>query len=233
MVPHRTTTSTWGLGDVVLWFVAAQVAAVVVGSITLSAAGHTATASVPLWLLVLLQVPLWAGYLLGPVLVTRTKGQGPVRELGAWVRPSDVLPGLVLGVAAQLVAVPLLYRLVVLQVLDGDLSAPARNLAERATDPVGVVLLVLLAGVAAPLAEELFYRGLLLGALLRRLPPAPAVVISALVFGLVHRQGLQLPALVLFGLLAGWLRVRTGRLGMPWAAHVGFNGATLVILLAT
>ena len=56
--------------------------------------------------------------------------------------------------------------------------------------------------------------------------------ISALFFGVVHFEPLQTPALVLFGLVAGWLVQRYGRLGPSIFAHMAFNAITVAILLA-
>lgn len=229
---QRPRTVGWGLGDVVLWFFVAQLASIVVGGMVLAAAGYGAGDRYPLWLVALLQIPLWAGYLVGPLVATATKGLGAVQDLGARIRWRDVVPGAAAGIATQLLLVPVLYQLVILRFVDGDLSAAARNLVDRATDPVGVLLLVLIAGVAAPLVEELFYRGFLLRALERRIGTTWALVVSSVVFAAVHLQALQFPALLLFGLVAGGLYVRTGRLGMAWAAHVAFNLVTIAVLLS-
>jgi membrane protease YdiL (CAAX protease family) len=67
--------------------------------------------------------------------------------------------------------------------------------------------------------------------LLRPLPPAAALVITAVVFGASHFEPLQFPALAVFGGLTGWLAYRNGRLGMSIFAHVGFNATTVVVLL--
>jgi membrane protease YdiL (CAAX protease family) len=56
--------------------------------------------------------------------------------------------------------------------------------------------------------------------------------ISSVVFGLSHGQLLQLPALILAGVLFGVLAHRAGRLGPAIAAHVAFNMVTVVSLLA-
>jgi membrane protease YdiL (CAAX protease family) len=105
-------------------------------------------------------------------------------------------------------------------------------MTDRADGALGVVLLVLIVGVGAPIIEEIFYRGLFQGALLKRgLPPAAAIGINAVVFGLSHGQLLQLPALVLFGVVAGILAYRSGRLGPAVAAHVAFNMVTVISLL--
>jgi membrane protease YdiL (CAAX protease family) len=95
-----------------------------------------------------------------------------------------------------------------------------------------VILLILIVGICAPVVEEIFYRGFFQEALRKRgLPAAAAIGINALVFGLSHGQLLQLPALVLFGLVAGILAHRSGRLGPAIAAHVAFNMVTVVALL--
>ena len=233
MTQHQQTTARWGLGDVLVWFLVAQFASILIGGAVLVAAGYDPGDTFPLWIVALLQVPLWAGYLGGPLIATRTKGRGPVADLGATIERRDVVPGLLAGVVTQLVLVPLLYWLVILRFFDGDLSGPAEELIDRADDPLGVVLVVLIAGVGAPLVEELFFRGFLLRGLERRLGTTWAVLVSSLVFAGVHLQGLQFPALFLFGLLAAWLTVRSGRLGPAWAAHVGFNAVTVAILLLT
>ncbi|HIE68561.1 MAG TPA: CPBP family intramembrane metalloprotease [Acidimicrobiia bacterium] len=64
-----------------------------------------------------------------------------------------------------------------------------------------------------------------------RMRPRIALVVSALVFGAVHLQLLQFPALVAIGLVCGWLAQRDGRIGRAIWAHVGFNGLTVALLL--
>ncbi|MBA2438666.1 MAG: CPBP family intramembrane metalloprotease [Acidimicrobiia bacterium] len=86
--------------------------------------------------------------------------------------------------------------------------------------------------VAAPLFEELFYRGLWLRAVERRWGTGWAVVTSSLVFGLIHFQVYDLPALIGFGLVVAVLAVRTGRLGPAIWAHVAFNLTAVISLLA-
>jgi membrane protease YdiL (CAAX protease family) len=115
---------------------------------------------------------------------------------------------------------------------DRDLSAEARELTDKATDAVGVVLLVLVVVVLAPIIEELFFRGLLLRSLERRVGRWGALIISSLVFGAVHLQALQFLALTVIGLVLGWLTQHFGRLGPAIWAHVAFNGVATALLLA-
>ncbi len=148
----------------------------------------------------------------------------------------DLWVGGSVGVVLQVVVLPLLYW-PILELTDqtsSDLESSARDIIDRAEGPIGVILLVLIVGVGAPVVEEIFYRGLLLGALRKRgMGPAPAIVVTAVVFGVSHFEGLPLPGLVVFGLGAGVLAHRAGRLGPAIAAHVAFNLVSVAALLGS
>lgn len=218
----------------------ANVAAVVVGSAILAAGAALSdtplgeyTDELPLTVVALTQIPLWAGYLGVPWLASRRKGHGLVADFALRMRWSDAPLGLLAGIVTQLLLVPLLYLPAIwLTDLDTDeLSSEARELTDKATDPVGVVLLVVIVVVLAPLIEELFFRGLFQRAAARRFGRLASIVLPAVVFGLVHLQLLQLPALIMFGLVAGVLTWRFDRLGPAIWAHVGFNGLAVLSLL--
>jgi membrane protease YdiL (CAAX protease family) len=166
-----------------------------------------------------------------PIFATTVKGNGPVRDLGLRFRWAD-LAAFPLGVFLQAVVVPILYW-PILRLLDqttDDVAEEARKLTDAASG-AGILVLVLVVCVGAPFAEELFYRGLLLRSVEKRWTLPVAIAASTLVFGVVHLQGLQLPALLLFGLVAGLLAARTGRLGPSMLCHAGFNAWTLFALL--
>ncbi len=238
LVDESARPRRWGLGDVVLGFAVGLFGAQVVTAAILAATDRTVAQydELPLSLVALAQLGLWAGLLGAPILATRIKGNGVVADLHLRLLARDTWRGAGVGVLLQLVAIPLLYW-PILELLDrgvSDLEGPAREMTDRADGPIGVVLLVLIVGVGAPIVEEIFYRGLFQGALLKRgLPPAAAIALNASVFGLSHGQLLQLPALVLFGAVAGILAYRSGRLGPAITAHVAFNMVTVVSLLAS
>lgn len=177
----------------------------------------------PMWLTALLQLPLWLGLAAGPIWFAVRKGRGVVADLGLRMRAVDVPVGLAIGVAAQLVLVPLVY--LVLRPLLGvkDVSAAARELTDRATDPLSIVLVFAIVGIGAPIAEEIYFRGMAQRIFGRRLSPVWAIVAAAAFFAATHLQPLQFPALFLFGIILGVLAWRTGRLGPALWAHVGFN----------
>jgi membrane protease YdiL (CAAX protease family) len=228
----------WGLGDVLAGFALALVGSQVVLAIILAVTHRSADQvdELPLSLVSLSQMGLWAGLLGVPILATTRKGNGLVADLHLRVRGQDLWQGAVVGTGLQLLVIPLIYwpLLHLLGKHPSDLEGPARNLTDRANGAVGVTLLILIVGVGAPIIEEIFYRGLCQGALVKRgLPPAAAIGITAVVFGLSHGELLQLPALVVFGAAAGSLAHRSGRLGPGIAAHVAFNMVTVIALLTS
>jgi membrane protease YdiL (CAAX protease family) len=228
----------WGLGDVVTGLVLGFAVSQVVLSIVLAATDRTLDEvdDLPLSLVLLSQAGLWVGLFGVPWFVTRTKGGGLIADLDLRARWRDLWVGGSLGTVLQLAVLPLLYwpLLELLDKTSTDLEEPARELTDRADGAIGVILLVLIVGIGAPIVEEVFYRGLLLGSLRKRgVPTGASVVLTALVFGLSHFELLQLPALVLFGVVAGALAVRYDRLGPAIAAHVGFNMVTVIALLAS
>jgi membrane protease YdiL (CAAX protease family) len=254
MGASSASAERWGLADALVGLLVSILLAVAVGSAVVGARGdytgkwseHGAAAGriaaqlategnvtppqlTPLWLLTLLQVPLWVG-MLGAVLYAARKGGG-LGDFGLRMEPRDVPVGLVVGFLAQVVLIPLVYWPLLRLLGDPDVSAEARALTDRAHG-FGVVLLVVLTIVGAPIVEELFFRGLLLRSLERRLRPVAAVAVSALVFALVHFQLLQFLALAMFGAIAGILAHRSRRLGPAIWAHVAFNATTVIALLA-
>ncbi|MBA2282895.1 MAG: CPBP family intramembrane metalloprotease [Acidimicrobiia bacterium] len=174
---------------------------------------------------------LWI-FLVGvPTVATTRKGNGLVRDLGLRFRPVDA-GAFVVGAALQAVVVPALYW-PILELWDrnsDDVSSEARRLIDGASG-AGIAVLVLVVCVGAPFAEELFYRGLALRATEKRFGTGVAVVATTVLFGVAHFQGLQLPALLLFGAVATVLTVRTGRLGPAMLCHAGFNAWSLFQLL--
>jgi membrane protease YdiL (CAAX protease family) len=63
--------------------------------------------------------------------------------------------------------------------------------------------------IAAPLLEEMFFRGILLEGFLHNYSPKKAILLSALIFGGVHINPMQVPGAFLIGLFLGWVYWKT------------------------
>ncbi|MBV9042702.1 MAG: CPBP family intramembrane metalloprotease, partial [Acidimicrobiia bacterium] len=176
------------------------------------------------------EAALWLGLLGAPILASRTKGAGSLREdFGLSFRWTDPLVGLPIGVVCQLLLVPLIYLPLQQFISKHDLEAPVRQVTNSAHGASYFILTVVVV-VGAPFVEELFFRGLVLRSLQRRFGDVWAVAGSAVVFGLAHFEPLQLPALVALGVILGMLAVSTKRLGPSIFTHAGFNLVTMIAL---
>jgi membrane protease YdiL (CAAX protease family) len=227
----------WGLAFAAVGWIAAQVGGLIAISLVVGLSGVDAdnTDDLSLGWVALGQVGLWAGLLGAPVVYARVAKSDLVRSVGLRLARVDALIGVVAGLATQLLLVPLLYIPIftLFDVSNEELEEPARGLTDRATDPVGVLLLVLIVGIGAPIIEEIFYRGLLQRSLEKLMGVWPGIIGSAVLFGLSHFQLLQLPALVMLGMILGYLTHRYGRLGPAIFTHIAFNMVTVVFLVAS
>ena len=106
-------------------------------------------------------------------------------------------------------------------------------------DPTALVLAVVL---IAPIAEEIFFRGLVMNAWLREYGPRFAIIGSALLFGAIHADTSSAEALLTsiarvgpilgLGLALAVIYRRTGSLLSNIGLHMGFNALSIALALA-
>ena len=238
--PGKDVVPRWGLGDAAGGLLLAVTLSMLTYALVLAASGRTADDDLSLGWTLLATTGLWAGFIAVPLVVTRLKGRGPVKDLGLKVRWIDLPVGLLIGAVAQVALLVLYVPIFVLfDKSQSDVDAPARELGDLVNGPASAVILLVIVVIGAPIAEEIFYRGLVLRSLMKRgLPGGVSVLITALVFAATHLQDLAtwlllLPGLVFAGVVFGALALRTGRLGTSIAAHMGFNLVTAIALLAS
>ena len=98
---------------------------------------------------------------------------------------------------------------------------------------VGLLLLALLVtAVAAPICEEVFFRGMLFRLLRTRVPLWAAVLLSAMAFGLAHASpavsAALLPTFIYMGIVLAVVYVRTGWLTNNILLHAASNAIATV-----
>ncbi len=227
---NRDRAQRWGLPEAAGLWVLHVLLSAIWGAFLISAFYGKTPDPIPVRLLGASSLAIWAVYVIGPIVVTRQRGGGPIADLWARIAWTDLPIGLAVGAALQWLVLPVVYW-PLLQLSDVDPSEAARDLVDAIDGPLDVVLFTLVVAVGAPLAEEFFYRGMLFQALRRHLSDLVAVVGSAALFALIHIQPILFPGTFVLGLVAAAATLRTRRLGLAWAMHVGFNGATLLTLL--
>jgi membrane protease YdiL (CAAX protease family) len=92
-----------------------------------------------------------------------------------------------------------------------------------------IAVLAFIVAVIVPIGEEIFFRGLVLGALRRALNRHVAVVVSALFFALAHLQPVELAPILILGLVLGYLYDATGSLIPGMIAH-GLNNLAAILV---
>ncbi len=84
-------------------------------------------------------------------------------------------------------------------------------------------LQILCVGIVGPIAEEILFRGLILGSLSRTCNKWLAIIASSLVFGLVHGHPIGIIYATCLGLLLGWIYCKTGSLLSVILFHIVYN----------
>jgi membrane protease YdiL (CAAX protease family) len=180
-------------------------------------------------------IPVIAAALIAVVLpmaaVARKHGEGLLATYDLW---PDRRP-LLLGAAAGLLAVAPAGKLAG---ISARLRPPSPDYLAFLADqlPQGAVdMLVAIVAVslAAPLAEELVFRGLFFRLSRRRWGPYRAAILTGLFFGIAHWQPWSLFGLVALGILLALLYHWTGSLMAPLAAHAAHNMVSLIMLIRT
>jgi membrane protease YdiL (CAAX protease family) len=187
------------------------------------------------------QAGLWTGMFGTCVVVARRNGGG-LRGLGlARVRAIDCGAGAVTSMVMRVTAAVVALVLILVFGLDSfrrTTNAPTEGITPSVLAAIVVVAIVC---VGAPFFEELFFRGVVQGVLVRRRGARVAVVVQACMFALVHyRVGMTLALtlttwgqIAVAGFFLGVLRWRCERLGPGMVAHALFNAVAMVVLLAT
>jgi membrane protease YdiL (CAAX protease family) len=96
---------------------------------------------------------------------------------------------------------------------------------------VSLAVLSFGAMVAAPVTEELLFRGFLFGLFRRRVGTWPAAVAASFVFAAIHGEPSVVLPIFLLGLLLNSIYLRTGCLAYPIVFHALFNGSTIAWLI--
>ena len=123
-----------------------------------------------------------------------------------------------------------IYALVV-DALGIDILVPDQGLEEIATlDGFARLPIFVIVGLLAPFAEEVFFRGFLLAALVPVLGGLRGAFVSSAVFSVAHLNVGTLLPIFAMGMLLAWLYLRTGSIWPPFVAHAAQNILALIFL---
>ncbi len=183
----------------------------------------------------LLSVLVWWALILGPIL------------LSLWFRGFkfgsvfgvDRMPvgrSLLLGIALLVSALPLVFAVdyiasILLKVNTTTDTQEVIQIFQHSSTVTQRIPIILLAVVVAPVTEELAFRGYLYGVMKRYIGAVPALVLSGILFALIH---LNLPSFFPLLVLASVFALAyelSGSLLVPMTMHALFNSLSLILVL--
>lgn len=209
-----------------------------VAVIFLIAGGANSLASTNSWYLLASEIALWTGFLGAVLIASKLNGSKSLAlDYGlSWPRPKDVWTGFTGGMLGRLW--PLFLIVLVVLATNGGFATPntaaPKIVGATPNGVTGWTIVVLITVVGAPIVEELFFRGLIQGALTRRIGATPAIFVTALVFAFIHivDEGFLAPLLLFpMALILGFLKERSGRLAPGMVAHATFNATVFILFL--
>jgi membrane protease YdiL (CAAX protease family) len=163
----------------------------------------------------------------GAVFVAIPRALDGVRLLPQRGLLRSLVLGAALSVPAWIAAQVIQVTVVALLGLVG--LRPDTGLAERAIASVDPVVLVVALVIVAPIAEEVFFRGIVFNAWEREHGARRALFGSALLFAVIHGSVFNLLPIFALGVLLAAFYRRTRSLPGSMALHAGFNAISVIL----
>jgi membrane protease YdiL (CAAX protease family) len=135
------------------------------------------------------------------------------------------------GLGGYLVALPLMIAISALnqKIWHGQGgNNPLLQTILQESDGIALLLFFLTAAVAAPLFEEVLFRGFLSPSLTRYMPVWGAILLSSFIFASAHLSLSEVIPLTLLGAILAWVYTRSRNLLSPMLIDCLWNSATLV-----
>lgn len=221
---REVITPWWGMGDAIITLVGTAFIALATSILLVRAHIDPANG----WGLIISTSLPWLGLAGWPIYATWRKGNGARIDLGLLGTPAHLRLGLASGVIAVVAGVVVAK---LLTPIIGPISSNAGDLALKQSGPVLFVFCLLIM-FGAPIVEEIAFRGMLFGALVKaELNGFVAVLITAGIFSLFHFEAKRLAILFVIGLVLGEVRRRTGSTVASIAAHFAVNTPAVIGIL--
>jgi uncharacterized protein len=221
--PARFPYANWGAGTALLGVLAALAAGVALGIPAVIAGQKPGSEDLTTLGNVGVQLATALGFLLVPMAIAAQRGAGGIgevlRRLGARPFRPSAFKWMAAAIGAYLLFAILYSALIV--------EPEQKDIAEG-FGPVPVQ--VLLIAIAAPISEEVCFRGMLFGGLRRSMSRIPAALLAGLVFGGLHAlTGITaVPPLIVFGFLLSLLYEKTGSIVPGILLHMLNNSVALL-----
>ncbi|MDR0395040.1 MAG: CPBP family intramembrane metalloprotease, partial [Tannerella sp.] len=105
-----------------------------------------------------------------------------------------------------------------------------KNLFESLVTEQAFIAVLITAAIVPAFTEELFFRGLVLDGFNRNYTPQKAILVSALLFGIIHLNPWQFFGGFIVGLFAAWVCIKANSIWLSIYIHL-FNNALFTITM--
>jgi membrane protease YdiL (CAAX protease family) len=218
----RFPYANWGAGTALIGVLLALATGVVLGA-PAAIAGHKPNGDLTTLGNVGVQLATALGFLMVPMAIAAQRGAGSMREVLRRLGVRAFRPSAFKWAAAA-IAVYLLFAVFYTALI---VEPKQKDIAEG-FGPVAVQVLLIV--IAAPISEEVCFRGMLFGGLRTSLARIPAALLAGFVFGGLHAlTGISaVPPLIVFGFLLSLLYERTGSIVPGIMLHMLNNAFALL-----
>jgi membrane protease YdiL (CAAX protease family) len=170
------------------------------------------------------QLATAVGFLLVPMAIAAQRGAATMREVLLRLGVRRFKPSTAAKWTAAAIAAYLLFAFV----YSALIVEPKQEDIADGFGPIPVQILLI--AIAAPISEEICFRGMLFGGLRERLPRVAAALIAGLIFGGLHAlTGVTaVPPLIFFGFVLALLYEKTGSIVPCILLHMLNNSVALL-----
>jgi len=157
-----------------------------------------------------------------------------IRAIG--LTGKKIFKNIVYGISGYIAVIPTLLITLLLTALFVALfkvRAPVQPLVDMMVKEDNVHILLyssIFAAVAGPVMEEIFFRGFMYAALRKRVGVLWAIMISSLIFSMLHAHLIGFLPIMILGMLLAYLYERTGSLTASITLHILHNLASLIMV---
>ena len=147
--------------------------------------------------------------------------------------------GIRFGAAGYLVILPVLGLVFILSTLIAKHlgyqppSSPLFRIFFKEKNLILVGYSVFLAVLAGPIVEEIFFRGFIYSAVKKKIGVWRAIVLTAILFSLIHRNLFGFIPILILGIALAWLYEKTGSLIPSITLHIVHNSLIMSFMLLT
>ena len=222
----------WGVGEAVIIFVIAFVAASILSLVIYSVLKTRYSATTTAYLLIFFSSVVLYSFLLGGTfysVIVRHKSN--IQALGLRIAGSGkaIVWGFAFGVPLFLAAIAVAY---VSEKVFGPTNTDvvSRSVTKMSSVSPGLIaLLVITLVVLAPVCEEIFFRGYLYPALRNRMNKNPAMILNGLLFAAAHFELIGFLPRFLLGWGLCYIYERNRTLTGSMTGHALYNGLILLL----